>query len=184
MLCFHKLDGWCGTTCPDLNHTQQLCDEWKRRLGSRHLSPNKTDQIPEARSQDLVEGLGNEMFRGHIQCRCNAHNDKTALSFSVSPLPQWSCRWPTSSSTVASLYHAGLFNAWCRLSRVPLTHLGPYLPPSRSLEKSGKKYFTVSSFDFLFQLFLNFSSRGITSYLSPWLRQKATLMYWRSPFSR
>lgn len=33
------------------------------------------------------------------------------------------------------LYHAGLLSPWCRLSRVPLTHLGPYLPPSRSLEK-------------------------------------------------
>ena len=48
----------------------------------------------------------------------------------------WGCRWPT-SATGASPYHAGLLNTWCRLSRVPLTHFGQYLPPSRSLEKQG-----------------------------------------------
>lgn len=39
----------------------------------------------------------------------------------------WSCSWwPASPSTGASLNHAGLLRAWCRLSRRPLTHLGPY----------------------------------------------------------
>lgn len=42
-----------------------------------------------------------------------------------------------SSSTGAPLIHASPLNTWCRLSRVPLIHLRPYLPPSRSLNILG-----------------------------------------------
>lgn len=97
----------------------------------------------------------------------------------MSLLPErlhWGGWWPTSPSTGASLYHAGLPIAWCRLSRVPLTHLGPYLPPSRSLEKTGRGEIFYSIF-LWFPLPPNFLSRGITSYLSPWPRQKVTLIH-------
>lgn len=60
----------------------------------------------------------------------------------------WGWWWPTSPSTGASLYHADLLNAWCRLSRVPLTHLDPYSPLSRSLENGEGKSNTASFFDF------------------------------------
>lgn len=90
-----------------------------------------------------------------------------ALNFSICQsdlelqLLCWGWWWPISPSTGASLYNASLFNAWCHLSRVPLTQLSPYLPPSRSLENvEGKSLIPTS----LLKL-------GFTAYLSPQLKQ-------------
>lgn len=113
----------------------------------------------------------------HVMMNLSALNVSVCTLVSLLPeLLHWGRWWPTSPSIGASLYHAGLPIAWCRLSRVPLTHLGPYLPPSGSLEKTGRGEIFYSTF-LWFPLPPNFLSRGITSYLSPWLRQKVTLIY-------
>lgn len=98
-------------------------------------------------------------------------DDKSPLNFSICNLGArvlqllyWGWWWPTSPSTWASLYHAGLLNAWGFLSGVPLTHLSPYLPPRRSLEKGGKSSIP-SSIPFLI------SQSTVRFYISHWTKQ-------------
>lgn len=100
--------------------------------------------IPEVCVLDLHQSHMGLTFRclrtfshifSHINCSvCNVVSLELQLLC-------WGWWWPTSPSTGAPLYHAGPLNTWFRLSRVPLTHLGPYLPPSTSLKKQGGEIF-------------------------------------------